>query len=140
MSDTTAEPQSENILDTPFKELNDEQLARLTEFAGVAQHLAEATELFDEIVKNLVLNLFNGDNVNVLLNVVSLRVIIEGIEILVEKRGINLADASPDNIRGLVGEYLSAEGLDLGDEEEDIISAFEEVHRRRNGVSDEPAT
>jgi hypothetical protein len=139
MSETTEE-KAEDLLGTPFEELNDEQLERLAAFAGVAQHLAEATELFDEIVKNLVLNLFNGDNVNVLLNVVSLRVIIEGIEILVEKRGIDLANASPDNIRGLVGEYLSAEGIDLGDEEEDIISAFEEVHRRRKGVSDEPAT
>lgn len=133
MSETATEEKSEDILDNPFEELNDDQLARLTEFSGVAVHLAEATQLFDEIVKSLVLNLFKEDTLDVLLNVASLRVIIEGIEILVEKSGINLADASPDNIRGLIEDYLSEEGRDLGGEEEEIITAFEETHRRRNG-------
>jgi hypothetical protein len=130
MSETAEE--KEDILTTPFEELSEEEVERLTAFAGVAQRLMEAAELFDEVVKVLVLSLFRNETTNILLNVASLRVIIEGIEILVEKHGTDLSDATPDNIRGIISDYLSEEGRDLDGGEEEIVSAFEETHRRRN--------
>ena len=75
MSETAEE--KEDILTTPFEELSEEEVERLTAFAGVAQRLMEAAELFDEVVKVLVLSLFRNETTNILLNVASLRVIIE---------------------------------------------------------------